>query len=176
MHTTFARLNISIFLGALMALKRKNIIQKMKITDSNLSNQILEMVENKVGNIYFFDVVAVIELNEGIHFDMNNSKLIIDELKLYYGNRRPFSILSNRINSYSIEVIKLMQFKRKIKNLAGYAVVAHNAASIMNAELENLYCKTNNICFTNINEAFIYVQQKVTDRTNKSTNLYQLDQ
>jgi len=69
MHTTFARLNISIFLGALMALKRKNIIQKMKITDSNLSNQILEMVENKVGNIYFFDVVAVIELNEGIHFD-----------------------------------------------------------------------------------------------------------
>jgi len=144
----------------------------MKITNSNLSKQILKIVETKLGNIHFFDSVAVIELKEGIHFNLENAEIIIDELKRYYGIKTPFSIVSNRVNSYSIDVVKLMEFKRKIKNLAGYAVVGHNAASKMNAELENLYCKTNTIYHTNINDAFNYVKQKVTDRKKNRKSLH----
>ncbi|WP_298500064.1 hypothetical protein [uncultured Algibacter sp.] len=133
----------------------------MKIIESKFSNQILKFVENKLGNIFFFNHIAVVELHEGVHFDIKNASLIIDELTSYFGNSKPFGVVANRINSYSINLIETPLIKEKAKNFFAYGVVGHDLASKMNAEIENKFCVSEKIDFDNLNEAIKIVYNRV---------------
>lgn len=142
----------------------------MKISESKFSNQILKFVENQVGNIFFFNHIAVVELNEGIHFDINNSSLIIDELVTYFGESQPFGVIANRINSYSVNLLDTPLYKEKAKNLYAYGVVGHDLAGKMNAEMENDFCVSEKVDYDNIYEAINTVYNKI-----KSSGLFSLN-
>lgn len=133
----------------------------MKITESNVAHKISKSITTNLGNIYFFNHIAVIEFNEGVHLEIENSADIVNELVYYFGNSRPFGVVANRVNSYSINLLDVEGFKSKVKNLAGYAVVGHNKASLMNAEIENNFCANQNISYDNIYEALDTVYSKV---------------
>lgn len=133
----------------------------MKISESDFSNHIIKTVENKIGNIFFFDHIAVIELNEGVHFDKSNSSMITDELILFYGKNIPFGVIANRVNSYSIDTLRLSEYTENMSNFISYGVVGHDNASKMNAEIENGFCKIDNIYFDTINNAINSVYKKV---------------
>ncbi|SFZ94231.1 hypothetical protein SAMN05428642_10415 [Flaviramulus basaltis] len=133
----------------------------MKIIESDLSNHILKSVEKELANIYFFTHIAIIEFNEGIHLDINNSTEIFDELKGYFGVSRPFGVVANRINSYSVKLLDTQLFREQAKNLRAYAVVGHNALGRMSAEIENGFCISDNINYDNIYEAIDDVYSKV---------------
>ena len=66
----------------------------MKIIESDFANQIIKFVENQLGNIFFFNHVAVVELKEGIHFDLSNAAMIIDELNSYFGSSQPYGVVA----------------------------------------------------------------------------------
>ena len=133
----------------------------MKITESNVAHQIAKAIHTDLGNIYFFNHIAVIELNEGVHIEVENSNMIIDELINYFGNSRPFGIVANRVYSYSVNLMDVNHFRSQVKNLSSYAVVGHNAASLMNAEIENNFCKREKINYDNIYEALDKVYSHV---------------
>ena len=133
----------------------------MKIIETDLANHILKSAEKELANIYFFTHIAVIEFNEGIHLDINNSIEIFNELKSYFGIARPFGVIANRINSYSVKLLDTPLFREQVKNLRAYAVVGHNAAGKMNAEIENSFCISDNINYDNIYEAIDNVYSKV---------------
>ncbi|GAA4882372.1 hypothetical protein GCM10023311_00550 [Flaviramulus aquimarinus] len=133
----------------------------MKITESDFSNQILKLVENPLGNIFFFNHLAVVELNEGVHFDINNASTIIDELKSYFGDTEPYGVIANRINSYSVNLIDAPLFRKKTKNLYAYGVVGHDLAGKMNAEIENDFCISEKVDYDSINEAISTVYNKI---------------
>lgn len=142
----------------------------MKITESDFSNQIIKYAENKLGTIFFFNHIAVVELNEGVHFDTNNCSLIIDELITYFGNSKPYGVVANRINSYSVNLLKTSYYREKAKNLKAYGVVGHNLASKMNAEIENGFCASQNVDYDNIYEAVNSVYEKI-----KSSRFFSLN-
>ena len=133
----------------------------MKIIESDFANQIIKFVENQLGNIFFFNHVAVVELKEGIHFDLSNAAMIIDELNSYFGSSQPYGVVANRINSYSVNLIETPQYKEKAKNLYAYGVVGHDLAGKMNAEMENDFCTSQKVDFDNIYEAINKVYEKV---------------
>ncbi|MDO5970983.1 hypothetical protein Q4Q35_14340 [Flavivirga aquimarina] len=133
----------------------------MKIAESDFSNHIVKSTQKELGNIFFFNHIAVIEFNEGVHIDINNSNEIFEELINFFGNSRPFGIVANRINSYSINLLDADLFKKKISNLCHYAVVGHNRASKMNAEIENSFCNFNKINYDCIHEAMTHTYGKV---------------
>ncbi|NMH85889.1 hypothetical protein [Flavivirga algicola] len=133
----------------------------MKIIESDFSSHILKSVEKKLGNIFFFHHIAVVEFNEGVHIDINNSSEIFEELKSYFGESRPFGVIANRINSYSVKLLDADLFRQQVKNLCAYAVVGHNPASKMNAEIENGFCISENINYDTIHEALNNVYSKV---------------
>lgn len=139
----------------------------MKITESDFSNQIIKFVENKLGNIFFFKHIAVVELNEGVHFDFNNASLIIDELKSYFGLNKPYGVVANRVNSYSVNLIETPIYKKMAGNLYAYGVVGHDLPGKMNAEMENDFCISDKVDYENINEAITNVYKKV-----KSSRLF----
>ncbi|AUP81217.1 hypothetical protein [Flavivirga eckloniae] len=133
----------------------------MKIAESDFSNHIVKSVQKKLGNVFFFKHIAVIEFNEGVHIDINNSSEFFDELINYFGNSRPFGVIANRINSYSINLMDAKLFKQKIRSLCYYAVVAYNNAGKMNAEIEDSFCHADKISYDCIHEAMTKVYSKV---------------
>ncbi len=134
----------------------------MKIVESDFSSHIVKSVKKELGNIFFFKHIAVIEFHEGVHIDIENSSKIFDELISYFGRSRPFGIIANRTNSYSVKLLDADLFRRKISKLCYYAVVGHNKASKMNAEIEDqFFCTANKICFDSIHDAMNNVYSKV---------------
>ena len=142
----------------------------MRILESDFSNQIVEFVQNKLGSIFFFNHIAVVELNEGIHFDINNASLITDELKSYFGNTRPFGVVANRVNSYSVDLLSTPLYRKKLSNLKAYGVVGHDLASKMNATLENDFCVSEKVDYDTIYDAINYVYNRV-----KNSSLFSLN-
>ena len=142
----------------------------MQITESDYSNQILKLVKNNIGNIFFFNHVAVVELNEGVHFDMNNSYSIIDEIVSYFGDKQPYGVIANRINSYSVNLMDAPFFRSQAKNICAYAVVGHDLASKMNAEMESDFCASEKVNYDNIYEAIADVYNKVKNKGYFSLN------
>ncbi|GAA4237243.1 hypothetical protein GCM10022291_23520 [Postechiella marina] len=133
----------------------------MKLLESDFSNQVLKQVKTKIGDIFFFNHIAIIEFYEAVHVDVDNCTEIFNEIKTYFGDARSFGIISNRINSYSIKLLDVPLFRLQFKNLKGYAVVGYTPASKMNAKIENNYCLSHNIDFDNIYEAVDFVYRKV---------------
>lgn len=142
----------------------------MKIIESDFSNQILEFVQNRLGNIFFFNHIAVVELNEGVHFDLENAPIIINELESYFGESQPYGVVANRVNSYSVDLINTPSYKEKAKNLYAYGVVGHDLASKMNAEIENDFCVSEKVDYDNIYDAINNVYNKV-----KNSGLFSLN-
>ncbi|MGB5418850.1 hypothetical protein [Algibacter sp.] len=142
----------------------------MKIIESYLSNQIIKSVENHIGSIFFFNHIAVVELNEGIHFDLSNASLIIDELNSYFGNSQPYGVITNRINSYSVNLIDTPLYKKLAKNLYAYGVVGHDLAGKMNAEMENDFCVSEKVDYDTIYDAINEVYEKVKNSGSFSLN------
>ncbi|GAB1856842.1 hypothetical protein MHTCC0001_16780 [Flavobacteriaceae bacterium MHTCC 0001] len=135
----------------------------MKLIDSTLSNQIIKHVQNKLANIFFFNHIAVVEINEGIHLNKNNSSKVLDELKAYFGTKKPFGVVANRVHSYSIELLDTPFYRKELKNMKAYGVVGHDAASKMNATLENNFCTLDKIDFETIYDAVTYIYEKVKE-------------
>ncbi|GAL65673.1 hypothetical protein [Jejuia pallidilutea] len=142
----------------------------MRILESDFSNQIIEFVQNKLGSIFFFNHIAVVELNEGIHFDVNNAPLIIDELKSYFGETKPFGVVANRVNSYSVDLLSTPTYREKVSNLKAYGVVGHDLASKMNATMENDFCISEKVDYDTIYDAINYVYNRV-----KNSSLFSLN-
>ena len=142
----------------------------MKITESNVANHILKSVTQKLGTIYFFNHIAVIEFNEGVHVDINSSSEVFESLYAYFGKSRPFGVVANRVYSYSVKLLDADLFRKKSENVCAYAVVGHDRASIMNAEIENRFCEAPQINYDNLYEALDNVYSRVKDKLLKTLN------
>ncbi|MFS4481474.1 hypothetical protein ACKGJY_00525 [Hyunsoonleella sp. 2307UL5-6] len=143
----------------------------MKITESDFSCQIVKSVQTNLGHIFFFNHIAIVELNEGIHFNINNAHLILDELKSFFGDKQPFGVIANRINSYSIDFKNIQKYRAQLRNLQSYGVVGHDSISMMNAIIENDFCISEKIYYDTIYDAINHVYHKV-----KKSNLFSLTQ
>ncbi|WP_142785817.1 hypothetical protein [Changchengzhania lutea] len=137
----------------------------MRIIESNLSDHILKSVDKELGSIYFFNHIAVIEFKEGVHIDISSSEDFFLELINYFGLSRPFGVITNRINAYSVKLMDIDLFKSRTKNLCAYAVIGHNSAGKMSAEIENSFCVAEQkINFDNLYEAMDAVYNTVKDQ------------
>ena len=61
-------------------------------------------------------------------------------------------------------------FREKSKNLCAYAVVGHNTASKMNAEIENSFCISDKINYESLYEAIDVVYNTVKTKIIVSLN------
>jgi len=141
----------------------------MKIVESDFSDQILKTVKKSLGDIFFFNHIAVVELKEGVHFDISNASIIIDEFLYYFGASQPYGVIANRINSYSVNLLQTSLYREKAKNLLAYGVVGHDLAGKISAEMENDFCASEKVDYDNLYEAINSVYSKI-----KNSGLFSL--
>jgi len=142
----------------------------MTIANSNVASQIIKQEETEVGTLHFFNHIAVVEFNEGIHADLNSGRHMVHALLDYFGNSKPFGIVANRVNSYSIALLETVEVRSIFPNLMAYGIVSHDRAGRMNAEIESQFCTSNNISFNNLYEGLDAVFKKVVDNFTVSFN------
>jgi hypothetical protein len=119
--------------------------------------------ESKIGNIHYFNHIAVLEFNEGIHIDLNSIKPTLTDMLDYFGSK-PFGIVINRIYSYSVSILDIKDARLALPNLSAYRIIAYSHAGRMNAKIESSLCEWKNICFNNLHEGIDSVYQIVKKR------------
>lgn len=142
----------------------------MTIVDSNVASQIVKQEQSDAGMLHFFNHIAVVEFNEGLHVDLNSGRQTIHDLMNYFGNTKPFGLIANRVNSYSISLLETMEVKSIFPNMVAYGVVSHNEAGRMNAIIESSFCSSKDISFDNLYEGLDAVYLRVMNKLGVSLN------
>ncbi|WP_308992831.1 hypothetical protein QLS71_015785 [Mariniflexile litorale] len=98
-------------------------------------------IERPFGNFYLLESFFISELNEGIHFDWEMVKSIMDELIMFYGSDAQIGYISNRFNSYSLNPQVWEEIDEKYGIMVAAAIVTYNPMAFMNATLEKQFYK-----------------------------------
>lgn len=133
----------------------------MGVEYTELASKIIDQNSTAFGVTHFFKDIAVIEFNEGTHIDLKAVNPTLMSIKKHYGNSRPFGIIANRINSYSISILDLKKARQKLPNLSAYGIVSYTDATHMNAKIESSFCEWKDICFYNLYESLNTIQQRI---------------
>lgn len=142
----------------------------MTITQSNVAQHIIKLAQSEVGSLHFFNHIAVVEFNEGVHMDLISFGKTMNDIVSYFGTSKPFGLLCNRVNSYSVDILDIDKVPQLLPNMAAYGIVTHNEAGRMNAVIESNFCKFNNICFDNLYEGLDTVYHRVKQKINVNLN------
>lgn len=142
----------------------------MNIGNTELAPKIIKQTYSDIGNVHFFNHIAVIEFNEGSHVDIISGRKILTDIISYFGNSKIFGVIANRTNSYSVSTLDIKDVRQALPNLAAYGIVSYNEAGRMSAKIESTFCKRQDICFSDLYEGLDTVYQRVKDRMNVSLN------
>ena len=142
----------------------------MNIENSDLAAQVIKKTESTIGNVHYFNHVAVIEFKEGSHVDLTSVIPTLNDILEHYGKSKPFGIIVNRIYSYSVSILDIKEARQKLPNLSAYGIVTYSHAGKMNAQIETSFCEWKNICFSNLHEGIDSVYQTVKEKIAVSLN------
>lgn len=90
--------------------------------------------QSNIGTVYIYEGMIVTEFKEGVNVSYATGFNLLLACLKHIGND-PFTVVSNRINSYSVKPTDY-KFLSKVPNLMGVAIVARDAMSSANAMLE----------------------------------------
>lgn len=114
-----------------------------------------------LGTLYFNESYMVAIFNEGIDINFKNFSEITFIIKSQFGNE-PFGFISNRINSYSINLSDAKKFNEMFPNVKAYAVVAHSTLTEKVFEIEEHFFNFNRKSFRNIDDAIDWVEDTLS--------------
>lgn len=138
----------------------------MTITDSNVASKVIKQTKSEFGTLHLFNDIAVVEFNEGTHIDLSAFRKMLNDIVDYFGTTKPFGIVANRVNSYSVSLMDIKDARQALPNLKAYGIVSYNKATEMNAKIESSICEWKDICFTNLYEGLNTIYKRVKE--NKS--------
>ncbi len=141
----------------------------MRITESNLSDEVKDVYVSEYGNFYFLEGGIVIsEINEGVTYTWEEAIDVIDAALDFYGQKKGFCYISNRVNNYSIKPSDWTKFYEHYE-LNSYAVVTTNENSWFNALMEKSFLKVEIQRFEDLYEAIKWA--KKNNLNNQNSNL-----
>ncbi|WP_299122605.1 hypothetical protein [uncultured Winogradskyella sp.] len=141
----------------------------MTISNSNVANQVIKQTQSESATLHFFNHIAVVEFNEGVHLDLSSARPAIHDLIKYFG-QKPFGLVANRVNSYSISLLDVNEIKPVLPNMVAYGVVSHSEAGRMNAKIESSLCTSQEISFDNLYVGLDTVYNRVKETLAASLN------
>ena len=114
----------------------------------------LKMLKYPFCTVDVYNNYVIVCMNQGIHLSTDKNKVLVDVAKNYFSNKA-FVYIIHRKYSYSVDPSIYLKTS-KIKNLAGFAVVAEVPLSKGNAEVEKLFLDKPFEIFTTIEDAKIW--------------------
>ncbi len=110
------------------------------------------------GKFYLLGNFIISEIHEGVHFDWDKIQELAAELINHYGYNISIGYISNRINSYSIDLHLWTNFNKEFGFIVASAIVVHNDLSYMNATLEKQFSGKSLKRCSSLDEAINWIQ------------------
>lgn len=132
----------------------------MSITESIHFTKVKKHIKTDIGNLYFFETYVVAEIYEGVRIDLESFKETHNAIQSYFGNSK-YAMVSNRINSYCLNITDAPYFNELFKNLKAHAVVTYNSFTEMSFELENHFFDFKRQLFSTVIEAISWVEYEL---------------
>lgn len=107
------------------------------------------------GSLEFHENFVIGEINEGVHFVSEQSRILIS-LCLKNFKDRPFGYISNRIYSYSVDPFTYTEIEN-IDNFIAMAAVVSTSAQKLSSKTEELFCKKPFQYFYNLENAKVWI-------------------
>lgn len=133
----------------------------MKTIESNLRPGIVESYNFKIGNLYLFENIAISEIHEGKHLTLEAIDDYLIAISEFYGNKKSFGYISNRINSFSIEAIQFPKFVNVLKNLKTFSTIVYKNINVMTVDIEKQFCPIPYEKSNSLYDAFISINKKI---------------
>lgn len=130
----------------------------MKFEESEFSKLKHFKLEMRFGNFYFLETFFISELNEGVHFNWEMIKRVMDKVVDFYGKDIKLGYISNRVNSYSMSPQAWGKVDRNYGIIIASAIIYYNDFSYKNASLEKLFSKKSIKRCINLDEAIYWME------------------
>ncbi|MFY0714195.1 hypothetical protein J1D01_10990 [Seonamhaeicola sp. NFXS20] len=112
----------------------------MKFKNSKFFNNLKHVeIVKPFGNFYFFEKFILSEINDGVHFDWDMIKEVMDEAITFYGSDVKLGYISNRVNSYSMNPQSWNMVKEEYNIIVASAIVTYSTMTFMNATIEKQF-------------------------------------
>ncbi len=131
----------------------------MRVADSNLKYEIQDIYILDSGTYFFFEDFVISEINEGINFDWELAKEVIDLAEAHYGKKKRLGYISNRINSYSYKPQDWLNFFENRNSITAFAIVSDDKKSFFNLTLEKIFFSARIKKFNELEEAIEWALQ-----------------
>lgn len=132
------------------------------ITSPKINNTDFTFKEVSLGKLYYDDKYMIAIFNEGVDLNFKNFSEVTNIIKSQFGDR-PFGFISNRINSYSINLSDAKKFNKVFPNVKAYAVVAHNSLTEKVFEIEERFFTFNRKSFRDLDAAIDWVERTLSE-------------
>lgn len=148
-------------------------ILNMKLTKSDIFKDLgkYDILELEVGNFYFYDEFVVAEINEGIEFAFENSRVLFDFAIEKY-KKVPFGYISNRINSYTTFPVDYKKTYNYLPSLVAFAIITYTNVAKNFTAVEKKFSKNPYQNFTKLEDAIKWVRQIVNEARLKGDEYY----
>ncbi|QXP59093.1 hypothetical protein [Olleya sp. HaHaR_3_96] len=138
----------------------------MNILNSPIYKHIKQTLSLPLADLFFFENLVVVQINEGMHVTAETSKNCFEVIYAFYETKnKPFGYLSNRINQYSIEVLDYKKYNNFFPNLAYYGIIGYSAFQHLSINIEKKFCEMPVYSFQNLNEAYIKMNNYILNKT-----------
>ncbi len=124
---------------------------------------IREVREFDFGIFYYFDVLVISEIKEGVIFDWNMAEKAVIAAQEIFGENAPIAYISNRINSYTISPTDWIKFYNNRNRLSFYSVVGHTKGSFASILLERMFFQNSLHQFTDLQQAIDFSLAKIEE-------------
>lgn len=132
----------------------------MQLDQSIFKDKILKVLPVKTGVLYFFKNIVCIEVNEGIHLNLELSKEIFEPINTFYRDVDAIGFLSNRINDFSIEAIDYPKFFEALPKIKLFSVVYYTINNRYNIDIEKQFIENVSFKgFNNLKEGLSYSEK-----------------
>ncbi len=130
----------------------------MRVDELNSVYNLEEVYILPFGSFFFFDDFIISEISEGVLFDWEKAKEVIDLAYSHYGPNPKIVYISNRIYSYSVVPQDWLKFFSNKHPLIAMAVVIKTRTSIINLMMEKLFFFSKLKKFSDLEEAIAWAK------------------
>lgn len=145
----------------------------MKLTESTIFKDLgkHEILKTEVGIFYFYDEFVIAEINKGVEFAFENSRVLFDfAIKKY--KKKPFGYISNRINAYTTFPDDYQKTYNYLSNLVAVSIVTYTSVAKNFTALEKKFSKNPYQSFTKLEDSIKWIREIVKKERLKGDEYY----
>lgn len=131
----------------------------LTVLDSPLSENVQATYCLDIGDFHFFNNFIIAEYKQGAYVSFEDFSEIYDLCEEFYDSK-PYGFISNRVNSFSVNLLDIIKHREKAKNLNAYAIVTYKQNAKRMLAMEDHYFNYKRMRFNSLMEATNWIREK----------------